>query len=227
MLASNLRLNSRELAAIGEFYDRFAHDLLNGKWPEPRNIYEQFLDIQEDLNGITDAMGGWYRRRCSLTICILANAELHDPFPRPPRWGSAQCGFIKPSRIAGLAAFNALKDRGIDIDILFFDPKWQKSVVYKTCTKILKKHAYYELVYWKKHIAFVPKRHQQKMLEKLKQLRLWPAISTFTKAKEWITTLEGPSGWFETEKEFKNYVEKRKIKNRASSEEVKAARTIF
>ena len=65
------------------------------------------------------------------------------------------------------------------------------------------------------------------MLEKLKKLRLWPAISTFTKAKEWITTLEGPSGWFETEKEFKNYVEKRKIKNRASSEEVKAARTIF
>lgn len=31
MLASNLRLNSRELAAIGEFYDRFVHDLLNGK----------------------------------------------------------------------------------------------------------------------------------------------------------------------------------------------------
>jgi hypothetical protein len=31
ILASNLRLNSRELAAIGRFSDRFAHDLLNGK----------------------------------------------------------------------------------------------------------------------------------------------------------------------------------------------------
>ena len=59
----------------------------------------------------------------ALLFVYWANAELHDPFPRPPRWGSAQCGFIKPSRIAGLAAFNALKDRGIDIDILFFDPK--------------------------------------------------------------------------------------------------------
>ena len=71
ILASNLRLSSRELAAIGGFYDRFVHDLLNGKWPVPRVIYDHFLDNQEDLNGITNAIGGWYRRRCSLTICIL------------------------------------------------------------------------------------------------------------------------------------------------------------
>ena len=58
ILASNLRLNSRELAAIGRLSDRFAHDLLNGKWPVPRDIYDHFLDIQEDLNGITNAMGG-------------------------------------------------------------------------------------------------------------------------------------------------------------------------
>ena len=61
------------------------------------------------------------------------------------------------------------------------------------------------------------------MLEKLKQLRLFPAVSTLTEAKEWIATLEGPSGWFETEKEFENSAEKRKIENRASAEGVKAA----
>ena len=31
ILASNLRLSSCELAAIGGFYDRFVHDLSNGK----------------------------------------------------------------------------------------------------------------------------------------------------------------------------------------------------
>jgi hypothetical protein len=31
ILASNLGLSSCELAAIGGFNDRFAHDLLNGK----------------------------------------------------------------------------------------------------------------------------------------------------------------------------------------------------
>ena len=47
------------------------------------------------------------------------------------------------------------------------------------------------------------KRHQQKMLEKLKQLRLFPAVSTFTEAKEWIAILEERSGWFETKKSLK------------------------
>ena len=61
------------------------------------------------------------------------------PFLRPPGRGSAQCGFIEPYRIAGLAAINALKDRSININILFFDPKRQKSVQQKPCTKILKK----------------------------------------------------------------------------------------
>lgn len=65
------------------------------------------------------------------------------------------------------------------------------------------------------------------MLEKLNQLRLCPAVSTFTEAKEWIAIFEGPSEWFETEKEFENYAEKRKIENHASAEEVKAARTTF
>ena len=58
ILASNLGLSSCELAAIGGVYDCFAHDLLNGKWPVPRDIYDHFLDTQEDLNGITDAIGG-------------------------------------------------------------------------------------------------------------------------------------------------------------------------
>ena len=143
ILASNLRLSSCELAAIGGFYDRFVHDLLNGKWPVPRDIYDHFLDNQEDLNGITNAIGGWYRRRCSLTICIWGNAELRAPFSRPPGRGSAQCGFIEPYRIAGLAAINALKDRSININILFFDPKRQKSVQQKNLCKNFEKALYF------------------------------------------------------------------------------------
>lgn len=48
------------------------------------------------------------------------------------------------------------------------------------------------------------------MLEKLNQLRLCPAVSTFTEAKEWIAIFEGPSGWFETEKEFKTMLKNAK-----------------
>jgi hypothetical protein len=59
----------------------------------------------------------------ALLFVYLANAQLRDPFPRLSGRGRAQCGFIRPHRIAGLAAFNALKDRVIDIDVLLFDPK--------------------------------------------------------------------------------------------------------
>ena len=71
------------------------------------------------------------------------------------------------------------------------------------------------------HTAYFLERYQQKMLEKLNRLRLFPAVSTFTEAKEWIAIFEGRSGWFE------NYAEKRKIENQASAEEVKAAGTTF
>lgn len=77
------------------------------------------------------------------------------------------------------------------------------------------------------NIPLIFQKDTKKMLEKLNQLRLCPAVSTFTEAKEWIAIFEGPSGWFETEKEFENYAEKRKIENHASAEEVKAARTTF
>ena len=77
------------------------------------------------------------------------------------------------------------------------------------------------------HTAYFLERYQQKMLEKLNRLRLCPAVSTFTEAKEWIAIFEGRSGWFETEKEFENYAEKRKLEKQASAEEVKAAGTTF
>ena len=63
------------------------------------------------------------------------------------------------------------------------------------------------------------------MLEKLKQLRLFPAVLTLTEAKEWIATREAPIGWFETEKEVQNYADKFKIKHRVSAGDLKAART--
>ena len=87
ILASNLRLSSAELAAIGGFYDCFAYDLLNGKWPVARDIYDHVLDTQEDLNGITDTIGGWYRRRCSLTICILGERRVTRPLSPAARAG--------------------------------------------------------------------------------------------------------------------------------------------
>ena len=75
----------------------------------------------------------------ALLFVYWGNAELRARFLRPPGRGSAQCGFIEPYRIAGLAAINALKDRSININILFFDPKRQKSMQQKTCAKIFKK----------------------------------------------------------------------------------------
>ena len=65
------------------------------------------------------------------------------PFLRPPGRGSAQCGFIEPYRIAGLAAINALKDRSININILFFDPKRQKSAQQKNLCKNFEKALYF------------------------------------------------------------------------------------
>ena len=59
----------------------------------------------------------------ALLFVYLANTRLRDPFPRLSGRGRAQCEFITPHRIEGLAAFNALKDRGIDIDVLLFDPE--------------------------------------------------------------------------------------------------------
>ena len=67
--------------------------------------------------------GADIEKGAALLVVYWAKAKLRAPFPRPPGRGSAQCGFIKPYRIAGLAAFNALKDRGIEIGILFFDTK--------------------------------------------------------------------------------------------------------
>ena len=63
------------------------------------------------------------------------------------------------------------------------------------------------------------------MLEKLNQLRFWSAVLTITQAKEWIATREAPIGWFETEKEVKNYADKFKIEHRANAGDVKAALT--
>ena len=65
--------------------------------------------------------GADIEKGASLLFVYWGNAELRAPFSRRPGRGSAQCGFIEPYRIAGLAAFNALKDRGIEIGILSFD----------------------------------------------------------------------------------------------------------
>ena len=53
------------------------------------------------------------------------------------------------------------------------------------------------------HTAYFLERYQQKMLEKLNRLRLCPAVSTFTEAKEWIAIFAERSGWFETKKSLK------------------------
>jgi hypothetical protein len=79
----------------------------------------------------------------ALLFVYWGNAELRARFLRPPGRGSAQCGFIEPYRIAGLAAINALKDRSININILFFDPKRQKSVQQKNLCKNFEKALYF------------------------------------------------------------------------------------
>jgi len=120
-LANNLGLSSRELAEIGGFSERFARDLLAGRRPFPADVQQALLDIQDDIDVLTDSIEADVEEGQG-AIWMFGNTEdLRLHFPAMPGRGKAAGGFIGPFRIATLTAWDALKERGIDVDIVFHD----------------------------------------------------------------------------------------------------------
>jgi hypothetical protein len=118
-LAHNLGLSSRELAEIGGFSDRFARDLLAGRRPFPEDVRAALLDIQDDIDVLTDSIEADVDEGQGVIWMFGTNAELRARFPAMPGRGKAAGGFIGPFRIAALTAWDSLRERGIDVDVLF------------------------------------------------------------------------------------------------------------
>jgi hypothetical protein len=122
-LAHNLGLSSREVAEIGGFSDRFARDLLAGRRPFPHDVAQALLDIQDDIDVLTDAIEADVLEGQDVIWMYGDNAALRAARADIPGRGKAAGGFIGPFRIAALTALDALRERGVDANILFADPK--------------------------------------------------------------------------------------------------------
>ena len=118
-LAASLGLSSRELAEIGGFSDRFARDLLAGRRPFPADVQEALLDLQDDIDVMTDSIEADVAEGHGVIWMYGDNAALRLARPEIPGRGASAGGFIGPFRIAALTAWEALHDRGIDVDICF------------------------------------------------------------------------------------------------------------
>lgn len=119
-LAHNLGLTSRELAEIGGFSERFARDLLAGRKPFPKDIQKNLLDIQDDIDTLTDQLIAEVHEGGGHIVTYRTNDELRNARPDIPERGHAQGGFLRPYGMAALAAMDFLKEEdGIDVDILF------------------------------------------------------------------------------------------------------------
>lgn len=121
-LAHNLGLSSKDLAEIGGFSDRFARDLLAGRRPFPKDVQDALLDIQDDIDVLADSMEGDVEDGVQAAIWVFrSNEELRAGFPAWPGRGKAAGGFVGPMGIAAMTAWDSLRERGIDVDILFAD----------------------------------------------------------------------------------------------------------
>lgn len=118
-LTHNLGLSSRELAEIGGFSDRFARDLIAGRRPYPADVQEALLDIQDDIDVLTDLIEAEVEEGQGVIWMFGTNEELRTKLPAMPARGHAAGGFLGPYRIAALTAWDALCEQGIDVDILF------------------------------------------------------------------------------------------------------------
>ncbi|ANT39928.1 hypothetical protein RGUI_4117 [Rhodovulum sp. P5] len=121
-LAHTLGLSSRDLSEIGGFSDRFARDLLAGRRPVPADVRQALLDIQDDIDALTDSIEADVSEGEGVIWLYGTTADLRAARPDIPGRGAAAGGFIGPFRIAALTAWDALRERGIDVDILFCDP---------------------------------------------------------------------------------------------------------
>ncbi|ARE40923.1 hypothetical protein RGUI_2782 [Rhodovulum sp. P5] len=121
-LTRSLGLSSQELAEIGGFTERFARDLLAGRRPVPADVGQALLDIQDDIDVLTDSIEADVAEGQGVIWMYGTTADLRAARPDIPGRGAAAGGFIGPFRIAALTAWDALRERGIDVDILFADP---------------------------------------------------------------------------------------------------------
>lgn len=62
------------------------------------------------------------------------------------------------------------------------------------------------------------------LLESLKDIGFAPELLDVNSAREWLTTLPEPSGWFATAQEAANYIDRLKRENCATAKEVSSAR---
>lgn len=128
-LAHTLGLSSKDLAEIGGFSDRFARDLLAGRRPFPEDVKQALLDIQDDIDVLADSMEGDIEDGMQAAIYVFrSNQELRKGFPAWPGRGKASGGFVGPMGIAAMTAWSALRDRGIDVDIIFSDPNREETL---------------------------------------------------------------------------------------------------
>ena len=119
--AANLGINSRELAELGGFSERFARDLLAVRRPFPADVKEALNDLQDDIDVLADDIEGWIDEEVAFIHMYADTAALRKNRPDIPGRGKAEGGFIGPYRIAALTALDTLKQRGIDVDILLLD----------------------------------------------------------------------------------------------------------
>lgn len=117
-LTANLGINSRELAEIGGFSDRFARDLLAIRRPFPADVQNALNDLQDDIDVLTDEMEAAVAEGQGVIWMYRDNDDLRAARPDIPRRGKALGGLIGPYRLAALTAWDALKSQGIEVDIL-------------------------------------------------------------------------------------------------------------
>jgi hypothetical protein len=118
--AHTLVLSARELAEIGGFNEKFARDLLAGKRPFPLDVVEALELIQDDIDVLTDALETDVREGQGAIWMYRTNAHLRECTKIPGR-GAAAGGFVGTYRIAAMTAWEALRESGVDVDLVFRD----------------------------------------------------------------------------------------------------------
>lgn len=118
-LTASLGLSARELAEIGGFTDRHARDILAGNVPCPLDVIRALEDLQDDLDVVTDALVVQVEEGSPVIMVWRDKDSLRENVPEWPGRGHAYGGFPGPHRIAALTALEALRDRGIDVDLVF------------------------------------------------------------------------------------------------------------
>ena len=111
-LAHNLGLSAREVAEIGGFSDRFARDLMAGRRPFPHDVAEALLDIQDDIDVLTDAIEADVAEGQGVIWMYGDNAALRAARPDIPGRGARGGGIYRPIPHCGAGLRGTPSDNG-------------------------------------------------------------------------------------------------------------------